>query len=147
MVIELMQQYALLTILGISVLLSLATTLVYKYMTDQALIRQVREDIKKYQREMKEHKGDAQKAMELSKKISELNMKIMPQQFKPMLITIIPFIIVFYLLNKIYTGMVIVPFGFHFPLSSLETGLGWIGTYIIFSMISTTAFRKLLKIY
>ncbi len=147
MVIEILQQNALFTILGISAALSLATTLVYKFMTDQTLIKQVKEDVKKYQKEMKEHKGDTAKVMELSKKMNALNMKIMPQQFKPMLITIIPFIIIFYLLRSIYMGMVIIPFDFHFPLSGLETGLGWIGTYIIFSMVLTTVFRKAMKVY
>ena len=145
--VEIMQNNAIIAILGISVLLSLATTLVYKYMTDQALIKQVRDDIKKYQKEMKESKSDPAKMMELSKKTSALSMKIMPQQFKPMLITIIPFIVIFWWLGKIFTGMTVIPFNFHFPLSSMETGLGWIGVYIIFSMIFTTAIRKALKVY
>jgi uncharacterized membrane protein (DUF106 family) len=73
-------------------------------------------------------------------------MKLMSQSFKPMILTIVPFIIIFMLLGKIYGSMTVVSLPFHFPLSKLATGLGWIGTYIIFSMVFTTAFRKALKI-
>ncbi|MBS3063850.1 MAG: DUF106 domain-containing protein [DPANN group archaeon] len=144
---EILQQNALVSIALISIAVALTSTLVYKYFTDQGLIKQVRDDIKKYQDQIKAHKGDQEKVMELHKKVTDLNMQIMPQQFKPMLITIIPFLIIFWILSTVFGQLVLIPTGtFHVPLSSHETGLGWVGTYVIFSMIFTTIFRKALKV-
>ena len=133
-------------ILLISIVLSLIVALIYKYATDQAVMRDLKEQLKKYQQQMKEAKNDLNKLSELQKKAMEVNMKYMKQSFKPMIITMIPFLIIFWWLRTVYTGVVVIPFNFHFPLSGLETGLGWIGTYIIFSMIFTTLFRKALKV-
>ncbi len=137
---------ALLSIIGISAALALGSTLVYKYATDQNLMKAMREEIKKIQAEMKENKSNPQKIAELQSKAMPLNMKLMSQSFKPMILTIVPFIIIFMLLGKIYGSMTVIPLSFHFPLSRLTTGLGWIGTYIIFSMVFTTVLRKALKI-
>ncbi len=145
-IVEILQQNALLSIIGISVALALGSTLVYKYATDQNLMKAMREEIKKIQAEMKENKSNPQKIAELQSKAMPLNMKLMSQSFKPMILTIVPFIIIFMLLGKIYGSMTVISLPFHFPLSKLATGLGWIGTYIIFSMVFTTVFRKALKI-
>jgi len=145
-IVEILQQNAILSIIGISAILSLATTLVYKYATDQSLMKQIREDMKKYQEQMKTHKDDPQKVAELQGQMMPLNSKLMMQSMRPMLITTVPFLIVFALLGKVFNGLTVIPFAFHFPLSHLETGLGWVGTYVICSMIFTTLLRKVLKV-
>ena len=145
-ILQILQQNAFLSIVGISVALALGSTLVYKYATDQNLMKAMREEIKKLQDEMKLHRTDPQKLAEIQGKLMPLNMKMMTQSFKPMILTLVPFVIIFALLGKIYTSMTIIPLPFHFPLSRLTTGLGWVGTYIIFSMIFTTVFRKALKV-
>jgi uncharacterized membrane protein (DUF106 family) len=145
-IIQILQQNAFLSIVGISAALALGSTLVYKYATDQALMKAMREETKKLQDEMKLHKSEPQKLAELQSKLMPINMKMMAQSFKPMILTIVPFVLIFALLGKVYTTMTIVPLPFHFPLSKLTTGLGWVGTYIIFSMIFTTVFRKALKV-
>ena len=133
-------------ILLISVVLSLVVTLIYKYATDQTVMKELKEQLKKYQAQMKEAKGDMAKLSEIQKKSMATNMKLMKQNFKPMLITMAPFIIIFWWLRGVYDSVVVVPFSFHFPLSGLETGLGLIGFYILLSMVFTTAFRKALKV-
>lgn len=133
-------------ILLISVILSLITTLIYKFATDQSMLKQIREDTKKYQEQMKLCRDDPAKTMEIQKQMMPLQSKMMMQTMKPMLITIIPFLVIFQLLGRWYTGTTAIPLPFHFPMSNLPTGLGWIGAYIIFSMIFTTLFRKLLKV-
>jgi len=133
-------------ILLISVILSLVTTLIYKYVTDQSLIKQIRADMKKYQEQMKQCKDDPAKMHEIQNQMMPLNSKLMMQQMKPTLITILPFLVIFWLLGQWYNNTVAIPLSFHFPLSHLPTGLGWIGTYIIFSMVFTTLFRKVLKV-
>ncbi|MEM2954603.1 MAG: EMC3/TMCO1 family protein [Candidatus Nanoarchaeia archaeon] len=138
--VEILQQYALISIVGISAIISLASTLVYKYATDQSLIKALREEAKKIQEELKNAKNDQQKTAELQNKLVPINLKLMSQTLRPSIITIIPFILIFALLSKIYNSMVIIPLPFW------KGHLGWIGTYIIFSMIFSTAFRKILKV-
>lgn len=140
MVIEILQQHALWSILGISAALALGSTLVYKYATDQNLMKSMREEIKKLQNEMKLHKSDPQKLAELQGKLMPLNMRTMSQSMKPMLITIVPFIVIFALLGRVYTDMLVIPLPFW------AGHLKWVGTYIIFSIVFTSLFRKALKI-
>lgn len=109
-------------------------------MTDQTLMRELKKDLKKYQDAMKEVKDDPAKTSELSKKAMGVNMKYMKQTFKPMLITMVPFILIFWWLRGVFDTTVVI------PLSFWPGHLGWIGTYIIFSMVFTTLFRKILKV-
>lgn len=138
--VQILQQYALLSIIGISAALALGSTIVYKYATDQNLVKAMREEIKKIQDEMKQNKTNPQKIAELQSKAMPLNMKLMSQSFKPMILTLIPFIVIFALLGKVYANMIIIPLPFW------AGHLKWVGVYIIFSMIFTTAFRKILKV-
>ncbi len=145
-IIALLQQHAFLSILGISAALALFSTLVYKYATDQALMKAIKEEMKKLQDEMKANRTNPQKIAELQGKLMPLNTKMMSQSFKPMILTIVPFLVIFALLGKVYNGLTVIPLSFHFPLSKLATGLGWVGTYVILSMVFTTVFRKALKV-
>jgi uncharacterized membrane protein (DUF106 family) len=113
---------------------------VYKYATDQGLMKSLREEIKRLQNEMKQNKSNPQKLAEIQGKLMPLNMKMMSQSMKPMLLTIVPFIIIFALLGKVYTDMIVLPLPFW------AGHLKWVGVYIIFSVILTTVFRKALKI-
>lgn len=127
-------------IILLSAILSFFVTLAYKFLTDQVLMKELKADLKKYQQQMKEAKGDLQRLSELQKKAMEVNMRYMRQTLKPMLITILPFLAIFAWLRSVYGSVVVI------PLSFWPGHLGWIGTYIIFSMIFTTLFRKLLKV-
>ncbi len=138
-----LQQNPVVSILLISAILSLAVTLVYKFLTNQALMKELKSEMKKMQQQMKAH---PEKAAELQKKSMSMNMKLMKESFKPMLITIIPFFAIFAWLRTVFEGTVVIPLSFHIPLSSLETGLGWIGVYIISSLVFSTVLRKLLKV-
>ncbi|MBI2041385.1 MAG: DUF106 domain-containing protein [DPANN group archaeon] len=129
-----------LLILLVAVILSFTSMLVTKYFTDQAMMRQIRDDVKKYQEQIKASKDNPQKAMELQNKIMALNSKLLPQSFRPMIITIIPFVLIFNLLYKVFNNAIII------PLSFWPGHLGFVGTYIIFSLIFTTIFKKLLKV-
>ncbi len=130
-------------IIIVAIVLSFTSMLVTKYFTDQAMMRQIREDIKKYQDQIKASKDNPQKALELQNKIMELNSKLMPQAFRPMIITIIPFLIIFNLLYKVFNNSIVIPLPFNF---FGKPYLGFVGTYIIFSLIFTTIFKKLLKV-
>ena len=130
--------YGLLTI---SFLITLITTLVYKYFTDQEALKKLKEDNKGLQEEMKKHKDNPSKMMELQKEAFSKGFEPMKHQLKPMLITAIPLLLIFTWLRKVYGvgGEIYINLGF--------IHLGWLGTYIIFSIIFSMVLRKLFKVY
>lgn len=86
---------ALLAIIILSFLISLLIIILTKYMTDQALMKKLKEDIKEYQKQIKGLKGNPSEAMAVQKKAMELNMKYMMQSLKPTFIAFLPIIIIF----------------------------------------------------
>lgn len=86
-------------ILVISIIITVMITLIYKWTTDQNLMKQLKDEIKEFQKEAKTLKSDPQKAMQVQKKAMQTNMKYMMHSFKPMLFTFIPIILIFGWLN------------------------------------------------
>lgn len=129
-----------LEILGISAALAMATTLVYKYFTNQAVMREMKASQKKLQEQMKLCKDQPDKMMEINKQLLSINGAYMKHTMKPMFITMVPFILVFGWLKAAYGEAIII------PLSFWAGHLQWLGVYLIFSMILTSVFRKLLKV-
>lgn len=85
-------------ILIISAFITVLVTIVYKYTTNQREMKQIKDDLKKYQKEMRETK-DTKKLMATQKKALDLNMKYMKASFKSTLYTFIPIIVIFAWLN------------------------------------------------
>ncbi|MBI5393047.1 DUF106 domain-containing protein [Candidatus Woesearchaeota archaeon] len=83
----------------ISLVLSLLMTIAYKYLTDQNLMKTMKEEIKELQNEMKTLKDNPKQMMAVQKKAMETNMKYFMQSLKPTLITFIPIILIFSWLN------------------------------------------------
>jgi uncharacterized membrane protein (DUF106 family) len=86
-------------IIILSFLITLFITVVYKFATDQNLMKKLKDEMKGMQKEMKLLKDNPQKAMAHQKKIMEKNMQYMKHSFKPTLYTMIPIIIIFSWLN------------------------------------------------
>ena len=85
----------LLTVVILSFIVSILIIVITKYMTDQTLMKKLKEDIKTHQKQIKELKSEPAKAMGLQKKAMELNMQYMKHSFKPTIITFIPIILIF----------------------------------------------------
>jgi len=83
----------------LSFLISLIITLIYKYTTDQNLMRRLKEEMKEFQKEIKELKKEPEKAMQVQKKSMQTNMKYMMQSMKSTLYSFIPIIIIFGWMN------------------------------------------------
>ena len=79
----------------LSFIISLIIMVITKYTTNQALMKKLKEDIKEYQKQIKELRGNPTKAMEVQKKSMQLNMQYMTHSLKPTLITFIPIILIF----------------------------------------------------
>ncbi|MCH8003464.1 MAG: DUF106 domain-containing protein [Nanoarchaeota archaeon] len=79
----------------LSFLISLIITVVYKYTTNQDLMKQLKGEMKEFQREIKELKKEPEKAMQVQKKSMQTNMKYMMLSMKSTLYSIVPIIIIF----------------------------------------------------
>lgn len=78
----------------ISLLVSLLITFVYKWMTDQHLMKSLKDEIKQHQEEMKKHSHDTAKVMEIQKKAMTTNMEYMKHSMKPTLVTMLPLLLI-----------------------------------------------------
>ncbi|MFH1065065.1 MAG: EMC3/TMCO1 family protein [Nanoarchaeota archaeon] len=125
-------------ILMISLILTLATTLIYKYATDQEVMKTLKDDMKAMQAEMKTLKEHPEKMMALQKEAMQKNMKYMMKSFKPMLITFIPIVFIFGWMRGHYDAL---------GNPDIFFGLSWLWTYIIFSLVFSIGLRKFLKVH
>lgn len=130
----------------ISFILTSLVTLVYRLFTDQEVLKNMKEQLKDYQKQMRELRSEPEKMMEVQKKSMELNMQYMKHTMKPTLFTFVPIIVIFSWLRSLFLNKSdIITWGTKIPL--LGTGLGWLGVYIISSIIISILLRKIFKIY
>jgi len=73
--------------------ISLIITLIYKYVTDQNLMKQLKEEMKEFQKQIKELKKEPEKAMQVQKQSMKTNMKYMTLSMKSTLWSFIPIIL------------------------------------------------------
>mgnify|MGYP001559790445 CR=1 FL=1 len=130
------QSYPLYSILIVSFLITLITTLIYKYFSDQSTIKRLRDEIKTLQNELKNIKDNPKKIMEKQKVIMEKNLTVMKHSLKPTLYTMIPVLLLFVWLKNLYVNTGAVLFS-----------LSWFWAYVIFSFIFSLIIRKVLKVY
>jgi len=90
----------LIIVLLISFIITVLITVIYKYTTNQNLMKQLKDEMKEFQKEMKELKNDPKKAMEVNKKAMQTNMKYMSHSMRSTLITFIPIILIFGWMNN-----------------------------------------------
>ncbi len=88
-----------LSIALIAFIITIITTLAYRFMTDQKAMKHMKAEQKEMQKRMREHRHDPKKMMEFNKAAMEKSMKMMTQSFKPMFITILPIMLIFFWLN------------------------------------------------
>ncbi len=84
----------------LSLVIAILTTIIYKAVTDQKRMKQLKDQTKALQKEIKAvSKTDPNKAMKLQKKMLGLSKEQMKSSFKPTLITILPLLLIFGWLN------------------------------------------------
>ena len=112
------------SIVAISFLVTLFITVIRYYMTDREKMKDIRMRQKKLRVEMKEHKNNPEKMMEINKQMLEDMPEQMKMNFKPMIVTMIPILIVFSWMRSTYA------------LTSISGSWLWwyIGSSIIFSI-------------
>ena len=120
----------------ITAIVVLLTTLIQKYTTDQKMLKEIREEQKKIQAEMKQFKEHPEKVMALNKRSMELVMEAMPISMRPFLYTSIPFL------------LLIRWFGDYFILNPVKIlGMSWFWAYLVFTLVLSGIFRKVLKVH
>lgn len=115
-----------------SVVITILMTLAYKWMTDQKKMKEMKDEMKKYNDQMKLNKKDPARVMELQKKAMQVNMKYFTSSMKPTLITFIPLLLVFGWLNASLSFAPIYPgqeFSTNITLNEGVTGQAEIVTY------------------
>ncbi|MEK6885617.1 MAG: EMC3/TMCO1 family protein, partial [Nanoarchaeota archaeon] len=120
------------SILLISFLVTLFITIISHYFTDKKLMREIKDKQKRLREEMKQHKDNPQKMMEINKQMMEDFPTQMKQSMKVSLITIIPLLFLFNWLK--------VAFG------QTAIATNWIGWYILASLIFSLILRKVFKL-
>ncbi len=130
--------YPKLSIIVISLIATLFSTLVTKWITNQEHLMSLKKRQKEIQKELKEcaKKNDECKMKELQSEMMSITGVMFKSSFKPMFITLVPLLILIYWLRQIYSA----PVGGGAALLS-----GWIGWYIGASIISSMILRKVLK--
>ena len=83
----------------LSFVITIIITLIYKYTTNQSLMKDLKDELKALQKEAKELRNQPEKAMEVQKKVMDTNSKYMMHSFKPMIFTFIPVILFFGWMN------------------------------------------------
>ncbi len=125
--------------LAVVFVITIITTLIQKYATDQKALLELRQEQKALQQEMRNNRDNPAKINELSKK----QMEFIPRQFKltsrTILFTGIPFILFF---RWFYDYFANIP-----KESQLFFGfLSWFWFYLIFTLIFSGILRKVLKV-
>ncbi|MDO8481255.1 MAG: EMC3/TMCO1 family protein [Nanoarchaeota archaeon] len=83
----------------VALVVSVLITVIYKYTTDQDLMKRLKTELKELQAEMKLLRDNPEKMMEVNKKAMESNMKYMSQSMKSTLYTLLPLFLIFGWMN------------------------------------------------
>ncbi|MFT4326658.1 MAG: EMC3/TMCO1 family protein [Candidatus Woesearchaeota archaeon] len=82
-------------IIILSVIITLLMTFIYKYATDQVVMKSIKEQMKKYQTKIKANKDNPEKMMKLQKEAMSKQFEYMKYSIKPTLYTMIPILLIF----------------------------------------------------
>jgi uncharacterized membrane protein (DUF106 family) len=83
------------TIVIISIIISLASNLAYKFLTNQTLMKHLKQEVKRMQKELKQLKDKPAEFAALQKKMMAQSMEMTKHSMKPTLFTMIPILLFF----------------------------------------------------
>lgn len=114
-------------------IISVITTIVQKYATDQDTLKELKKEQKEIQKQMKEFKAHPEKMMELQKKQFAMMPKQMKLSMRGIIYTGIPFILFFRWFNDFFAAA---------GSPKFILGLSWFWFYLIFAMVFSSILRK-----
>lgn len=127
---DIIQANPKISIIIISGFVSLFISLVNYFVLDKDKVKAGKEKQKKLQAEIKLHKDNPQKMMELNKEMMGHVGENFKHSFRPMLITLIPILVVFAWIRNVFTDVL----------------SGWIWWYLVSAIIFSMVFRKVFKL-
>lgn len=82
-------------IVVLSLLITFLVTLAYKLLTDQKMMKGLKDKQKEFQKKMKELRSEPEKMMQVQKEAMATNLEYMKRSLKPTIITLLPILLVF----------------------------------------------------
>ncbi len=79
----------------LSLIISLIITVIYKYTTNQELMKRLKDEQKSYSQKLKELRSNPEEMMKVQKEAMKVNMEYLKLSFKPTLITMLPILLIF----------------------------------------------------
>lgn len=128
---QILQANPVVSLIILSIVVTLISTLITKWLTNQEHLKSLKKRQKELQEEMKKHKDNKDKLMELQSEAFKITGVMMKSSFKPVFITFIPFLILLYWLRAVYIPVL---------------GNSWIWWYIGSSLVSSLILRKVLNV-
>ena len=126
----------------IVLIITVLTTIIQKYATDQEALKELKKEQKILQAEMKKYKDHPEKVAELSKKQFQFIPKTFKLTSRAITFTGIPFILFFRWFNDVFTVMEATTGA---PIKFLGF-LSWFWFYLIFTMVFSSILRKTFKV-
>ncbi|MEM7820193.1 MAG: EMC3/TMCO1 family protein [Candidatus Aenigmatarchaeota archaeon] len=125
-------------------IITLVITLFYKYMVNQAALRELKTQMKALQAKAKElQKTDPEEANKAVTEVLKLSNKQMRMNFKPMLPTLVLVMLLLPWMASVWKG----PVAFlPFSLPYFGNDFGWLMWYLLLSIPMTQIFRKMLGV-
>ena len=118
------------SILFVSIIVTFLSTIAHKYLTNQKHLKELKTRQKELQKELRETK-DPKIMKELNAEMMKIAGVMFKSSFRPVFVTLVPFLILFGWLRGIYTPVL---------------GSSWIWWYLGFSVVSSMILRKMFKV-
>ena len=138
-------------ILFVSALFALLVTLVTKRVVDWPRVKQLKAEVVNWQRELRDaqRKHDMKRVHKLQleqKRIFALQSQVMGASFRPMLFYFVPWLLLWALLGKTYSGWVVawLPFSISLPFFGLWASCGFLSWLFITYFGFSSLWRKVL---
>lgn len=135
---------------AISIAASLSYFLAQIYLVDRNKIRIYSERVKKWQDKRKKamKTGSKRLMMEVQKEseiVTKMQSEMAQEQFKPLAIFFIPFLLLFWFIGWVYGNAAIMKLPFWLPYIGARVNALWF--YILFNLIISSILNTLLKTY
>lgn len=129
----------------VSMAMSSLTTFFYKFLVDQASMKEVRKNMEFHRdaANIAQKEKNIQKMNESVAKMMELNKKYFSLSTKPLLVSLLVFSVVFPWMTQKFANVVV---SLPFSLPFIGNSLGWFGWYFLLAVPSSVITRKLLDI-
>ena len=93
--VPLMRISPLFAVAVLSLLITIIMTLIYKYMTNQKKMKEMKDKLDSFQKEIKTAGKDQKRLMQINEEMMKINGEYMKQSLKPMIVSWIPVLLIF----------------------------------------------------